>query len=383
MKKFLTLVVVLSVLSLCCWGSAAFGAEPIKIGLIAPFTGGVAMYGNLLKNGVEFYTKVFNDAGGVDGRKIELIPYDDKGDPTEALNAYNKLVTADEVAAFIGPGTSSPTFGVAEASAGDNIPGITGTATHPDVTSYGKNYFRACFEDPFQGGTMARFSAEKLGAKKAAVIYNVSDAYSTGLYNAFNTSAAEAGLEVVAAESYTTDDVDFNAQLTRIAALAPDVLFIPDYYNRVYLISSQARKAGITDTFLGVDGADGILEIEGADISVFEGLHFANHYFSGDPSPLVQDFRKNYEAVYGSTPNSLAALGYDSAFILFEAIKKAAADGVEIGATPESYQAIIDKMAATDLDAVTGHMTFTNNNPVKEVSIIKIEKGAYSFAEKY
>ena len=380
MKKILTLAVVLSI---CCWGSAAFGAEPIKIGLIAPFTGGVAMYGNLLKNGVEFYTKVFNDAGGVNGRKIQLIPYDDKGDPTEALNAYNKLVTADEVAAFIGPVTSSPTFGVAEASAGDNIPGITGTATHPDVTSYGKNYFRACFEDPFQGGTIAKFSAEKLGAKKAAVIYNVSDAYSTGLYNAFNASAIEAGLEVVAAESYTTDDVDFNAQLTRIAALAPDVLFIPDYYNRVYLISSQARKAGITATFLGVDGADGILEIEGADISVFEGLHFANHYFSGDPSPLVQDFRKNYEAVYGSTPNALAALGYDSAFILFEAIKKAAADGVEIGATPESYQAIIDKMAATDLDAVTGHMTFKNNNPVKEVSIIKIEKGAYSFAEKY
>jgi branched-chain amino acid transport system substrate-binding protein len=346
-------------------------------------TGGVAMYGNLLKNGVELYTRIFNDAGGVNGRKVELIPYDDKGDPTEALNAYNKLVTGDEVAAFIGPVTSAPTFGVAEASAGDNIPGITGTATHPDVTSYGKNYFRACFEDPFQGGTMAKFAAAKLGAKKAAVIYNVSDAYSTGLYNAFSAGAAEAGLEVAAAESYTTDDVDFNAQLTRIAALAPDVLFIPDYYNRVYLISSQARKAGITATFLGVDGADGILEIEGADISVFEGLHFANHYFSGDPSPLVQDFRKNYEAAYGSTPNALAALGYDAAFILLDAVKKAAADGVEIGATPESYQAIIDKMAATDLDAVTGHMTFKNNNPVKEVSIIKIDKGAYSFAEKY
>ncbi|MDR1622581.1 MAG: ABC transporter substrate-binding protein [Synergistaceae bacterium] len=379
MRKILTLVVVLS---LCC-GSLAFGAEPIKIGIIAPLTGGVAMYGIQAKNGAELYTKTFNAAGGAGGRKIELVIYDDKGDPTEALNAYNKLVTADEVAALIGPVTSSPTFGVAEASASDNIPGITGTATHPDVTTYGKNYFRACFEDPFQGGTMAKFAAAKLSAKKAAVIYNVSDAYSTGLYNAFNASAAEVGLEVAAAESYATDDVDFNAQLTRIAALAPDVLFIPDYYNKVYLISSQARKAGITATFLGVDGADGILAIEGADTSVFEGLHFANHYFSGDPSPLVQDFRKNYEADYGSTPSSLAALGYDAAFILLEAIKKAAADGVEIGATPESYQAVIDKMAATDLDAVTGHMTFKNNNPVKEVSIIKIEKGAYAFAEKY
>jgi branched-chain amino acid transport system substrate-binding protein len=368
-----------------CWGNAAFGAagEAIKVGVIAPLTGGVSMYGSLLRNGVEFYTKIFNNAGGVDGRKIELVIYDDKGDPTEALNAYNKLVTADEVAAFIGPVTSAPTFGVAEASAVDNIPGITGTATHPDVTSYGKNYFRACFEDPFQGGTMARFSAGALGAKTAAVIYNVSDAYSTGLYNAFNASAAEIGLKVVAAESYTTDDVDFNAQLTRIAELAPDVLFLPDYYNRVYLLCSQARKAGITATFLGVDGADGILEIEGADISVFEGLHFANHYFSDDPSPLVQDFRKNYEADFGTIPNSLAALGYDAALILFDAIKKAAADGVEIGATPESYQAIIDKMAATNLDCVTGHIAFKDNNPVKEVAITKIQGGAYSFAAKY
>ncbi|MDR1874456.1 MAG: ABC transporter substrate-binding protein [Synergistaceae bacterium] len=368
-----------------CWGNAAFGAteDAIRVGVIAPLTGGVAMYGSLLRNGVEFCTKIFNAAGGVAGRRIELVIYDDKGDPTEALTAYNKLVTADEVAAFIGPVTSAPTFGVAEASAADNIPGITGTATHPDVTSYGKNYFRACFEDPFQGGTMARFAAEKLGAKTAAVIYNVSDAYSTGLYNAFSTSAAGVGLRVVAAESYTTDDVDFNAQLTRIAELAPDVLFLPDYYNRVYLLSSQARKAGITATFLGVDGADGILEIEGADVSVFEGLHFANHYFSDDPSPLVQDFRKNYEAEFGAIPNSLAALGYDAALILFDAIKKAAADGVTIGATPESYQAIIDKMAATDLDCVTGHISFRNNNPVKEVAITKIEGGAYSFAAKY
>jgi branched-chain amino acid transport system substrate-binding protein len=331
---------------------------------------------------VELYVKRFDDAGGVKGRKIKLVLYDDKGDSTEALRAYNKLVMVDKVAAFIGPLTSSPTFGVAEISAGDNVPGITGTATHPDVTSYGKNYFRACFEDPFQGGTMAKFAAARLGAKKAAVIYNVSDAYSTGLYNAFRASAAEVGLEIVAAESYTDDDTDFDVQLARIVARAPDVLFVPDYYNRVYLVCSQARKAGIAATFLGVDGADGILEIEGADISVFEGLHFATHYFSGDPSPLAQDFRRNYEAAYGFTPNALAALGYDAALILLDAVKKAAAN-VEIGPTPESYQAIIDKMAATDLDAVTGHITFRNNDPVKEVSVIKIEKGAYAFAEKY
>jgi branched-chain amino acid transport system substrate-binding protein len=251
------------------------------------------------------------------------------------------------------------------------------------VTKYGKNYFRACFEDPFQGGTMARFAFEQLKAKTAAVIYNVSDAYSTGLYNAFISSAEKAGLKIVGVESYAADDIDFNAQLTSIASLAPDVIFLPDYYNKVYLICSQARKAGIKSTFLGVDGTDGVLEIEGADTSVFDGLYFANHYFSDDPSKIVQDFRKGYEADYGITPNSLAALGYDAALILFDAIAKASKDGVEIGATPESYKAIIDKIAATDLDCVTGHITFVNNNPVKEVSIIKIQGGAYTFEGKY
>ncbi|MDR3332320.1 MAG: ABC transporter substrate-binding protein [Synergistaceae bacterium] len=381
MKKILALVFVLA---LCVSGSA-FGATggPIRIGIIAPLTGGVAVYGTAAKNGAELYTKLFNEAGGIDGQKIELIIYDDKGDPTEALNAYNKLVTADQVAAFIGPVTSSPTFGVAEASVADNIPGITGTATHPDVTKYGKNYFRACFEDPFQGGTMARFAFERLKAKTAAVIYNVSDAYSTGLYNAFIASAEKAGLKIVGVESYAADDIDFNAQLTSIASLAPDVIFLPDYYNKVYLICSQGRKAGIKSTFLGVDGTDGVLEIEGADTSVFDGMYFANHYFNDDPSKIVQDFRKGYEADYGLTPNSLAALGYDAALILFDAIAKASKDGVEIGATPESYQAIIDKIAATNLDCVTGHITFENNNPVKEVSIIKIQGGSYTFEGKY
>jgi branched-chain amino acid transport system substrate-binding protein len=382
MKKILALLMVM-VLCFCVRPVSASDAPPIKIGVIAPLTGPVAVYGTAAANGVQLYTKVINAAGGVNGHPVQTIVYDDKGDPTEALNAYNKLVTADEVAAIVGPVTSSPTFGVAEASAADNIPGITATATHPDVTTYGRNFFRACFEDPFQGGAMARFSAEKLGAKTAAVLYNVTDAYSTGLYEAFAAAADKAGLKIAAVESYSKDDVDFNAQLTNIAATSPDVLFLPDYYNTVYLISSQARKAGIKSVFVGVDGADGVLEIEGADVSVFDGLYFASHYFPDDPAELVQSFRKNYEAEYGTVPNSFAALGYDAAMILYDAIAKASAAGIEIGVFEGSYQAIIDNMAATALDCVTGHITFENNNPVKDVSVIKIDKGAYTFETKY
>jgi branched-chain amino acid transport system substrate-binding protein len=381
LKKMFALTMVLL---FCLCGTVFAGdASIIKIGVIAPLTGNVAVYGIATKNGSELFTKLANESGGINGHKVELIIYDDKGDPTESLNAYNKLVTADEVAAIIGPVTSSPTFGVAEASAADNVPCITGTATHPDVTTYGKNFFRACFEDPFQGGAMARFAFEKLNAKTAAIIYNVSDAYSTGLYNAFRTTAETAGLKVVGAESYANDDVDFNAQLTNIAKTAPDVLFIPDYYNKAYLICSQARKAGIKSTFLGVDGTDGVLVIEGADYSVFNGMYFPNHYFPDDPSPLVQNLRKSYETAYGSAPNSFAALGYDAAAILFDAIRKALDAGIKVGATAESYQAIIDNMAATDLECVTGRITFANNNPVKDVSVIKIVDGAYKFETKY
>ena len=381
MRKIFALVMVFA---LCLGGTAFAGdASAIKVGVIAPLTGGVAVYGTAVKNGVELFTKIVNDAGGVKGHKIELVVYDDKGDPTEALNAYNKLVTADEVAAFIGPVTSSPTFGVAQASAADNVPGITASATHPDVTTYGKHFFRSCFEDPFQGGAMARFAYEKLKAKKAAVIYDVTSAYSTGLYNSFKASAEKAGLEIVAAESYSSGDVDFNAQLTKIAGLNPDVLFIPDYYNTVYLICSQAKKAGIKAIPLGVDGSDGVLEIEGADVSVFEGLYFANNYFSNDPADIVQNFRKAYEAQYGAMPNSFAALGYDAAAILCDAIGKAIDSGITVGANDKSYQAIIDNMAATDLDCVTGHISFENNNPVKDISVVKITGGQYTFEEKY
>ena len=134
-------------------GTSSTSSDIIKIGVIAPLTGDVAVYGTAVNNGVKLYTKQFNEAGGLNGKQVELVIYDDKGDATEALNAYNKLVTSDQVVAIIGPVTSSPTFGVAQKSVADNMPCITASATHPDVTTYGSNFFRACFEDPFQGGT--------------------------------------------------------------------------------------------------------------------------------------------------------------------------------------------------------------------------------------
>ena len=383
MKRFLALMVCLVMLAGMMVGCSG-GSDTIKVGVIAPLTGDVAVYGTATDNGIELFIEQFNAAGGIDGKKIELVTYDDKGDATEALNAYNKLVSADQVCAIIGPVTSGPTFGVAEASVADGIPCITATATHPDVTSYGDNFFRSCFEDPFQGGSITSFAYNNLEARTAAIIYNTSDTYSEGLKDSITAKAQELGLEIVATEGYSKGDVDFRAQLTNIKSQNPDVLFIPDYYNNAYMICKQARELGIESTFLGPDGIDGVLAIEGADPTVFDGMYFANHYSTDDDSAAVQDFIAAFKEKYdGTTPNAFGALGYDAAKILCEALTRAYEGGAKLDASAESYAAVVSELKATDLDCVTGHITFdANNNPIKECVIIGIENGQYKFITK-
>ena len=375
-KRFACLFLAL----MLAFGAAA-SAESVKVGLIAPLTGEVAVYGNAVKEAVQLYIDDFNAADHP--FDINLIIYDDKGDPTEAMNAYNKLVYQDDIAVLLGPVTSSPTFGVAEASVDDGIPALTPTATHPDVTTYGDNFFRACFEDPFQGGSMAKFASSELKATTAAIIYNNADTYSIGLRDAFMKTAEEVGLTVTTTEAYGASDIDFRAQLTNIIKTNPDVLFIPYYYNVTYMICSQARELGYTGTFLGVDGTDGVLAIEGADVSVFDGMYFANHYSADSDSPVTQAFIKEYTDKYGATPNALAALGYDGAMIVCDALERVNNDGVKIDGE-SSYEAIIEALRATDVDGVTGHITFDeNNNPIKTLSIIQIKDGAYHFYMNY
>ena len=388
-KKFFRLSALALAMLLCLTAIPACSTDSgdkVKVGLIAPMTGDVAVYGNAVMEAVELYIDEFNKAGGVNGKDIKLIKYDDKGDATEALNAYNKLVSSDKVVAFIGPVTSTPTFGVAQKSVDDNIPGITGTATHPDVTTYGDNYFRACFEDPFQGGAITTFASDYLKATKGAIIYNTGDTYSTGLKDSITAKAGELGLEITATEGYAKGDTDFNSQLTNIIATNPEVLFIPDYYNTAYLICKQARDLGFKGTFCGVDGADGILEIEGVDVSYVNGMYFSNHYSTDSTSETVQNFIKAYTAKYGEDkiPNALAALGYDAARILCSALVEVDKSGVVLSNTAESYQAVIDAMMKTDLDCVTGHITFDeNNNPIKDCTIIGIKDGKNTYIANY
>ena len=379
MKKFLALVLVFAMMftMAACSGSSG---DTIKVGVIGCYTGEVAVYGNTPFQGIELYVDELNANGGINGKKVELVKYDDKGDATEAVNAYNKLVSADNVVAIIGSVTSTPTIAVSQASEADGVPIITATATHLDVTAYGNNMFRACFVDDLQAKTMANV-AKANGVTKAAVIFNNSDSYSTGVQESFVKYCGELGIEIVASESYGKDATDFSAQLTNIAAKNPEIIFVPEYYNNVYLVAKQAREMGVTVPFYGVDGCDGVLGIEGADVSYLEGILFCNHYTTADESEVVQSFLSNYKAKYNEDPTSFSALGYDAALIMCNAIEAA---GVT-EASPEAYAKVIEAVRASATDGVTGHITYENadGTPTKATKVIEIKGGEYTFYGEY
>lgn len=363
---FMMVALVLGAFAGCAGGeSAEAETETVKIGLIAPTTGQVAVYGQAVKNAVEMAVEEQNLAGGILGKEIELISYDNKGDATETVNAFNRLVDNDGIDAFIGAVISSTSLTIAPLAVEAGIPMITPTGTNLEITPIGDNVFRACFIDPYQGKVIGQFAFNELNAKKAAVMFNTADDYSVGLKDAFVAAYEAAGGEIVAVEGYTGGtDKDFKALLTNVKAEAPDVLFLPDYYNTVGLIADQAKEVGVEATLVGADGWDGVLGVSPESV---EGGYFANHYAKDDPDELVQSFIAEYTEKYGEAPNALAALGYDGAQIMFAAIESA-------GSTDKA--AIVEAMGNTSIDGVTGHIVFdADGNPEKSISIITIEDG--------
>jgi len=349
--------------------SAIEGA--VKIGLLAPLTGEVAVYGTAVRNGAELAFEEINAQGGL---QFDVEVLDEKGDVNEAINAYNMLLSK-EIAALLGDVTSKPSIAVAELAAEDNVPMITATGTAADITQKGDNIFRTCFMDPTQGKAMATFAKETLKAEKVAIMYNTSDDYSVGVATAFKETAEASGMTVEAYEGYGNDDKDFKTQLTTIGSKDVDVLFVPDYYNKVALIIAQAREVGYDKPILGADGFDGVVGAVSADnTAILNNVYFSNHYSTSDESEKVQSFLKNYQAKYGEMPNSFAALAYDTAYILKDAFERAGS--VE----PD---AVVAALAATDYEGVTGHITFDDNgDSVKGISIIEIKDGQYTLNSK-
>lgn len=357
-------------------GSASGGSDSdtIRIGGLAPLTGDAASYGVAVNNAIQMAVEDINANGGIDGKQIEYIYYDEKGDTTEATNAYNKLVQDDKVVAIIGDVTTKPTLAVAQTSQQDNIPIITATATAAEVTLTGPNIFRACFTDPFQGELMASYASEKLGATKVAVLSDMADDYSSGIAEAFVAKAEELGMQVVADEKYQDGDVDFKSQLTNIKGQNPDVLFLPVYYEDLRLISAQAKEVGVTAQLCGADGWDSVLT-DNFDSSVLNGGVFCSQYSTESTDERVQNFISTYKEKYEMDPNMFAVLAYDATNMMAQAISDA-------GSTDS--QAIIDAMAALEYDGLTGRMTFDEDrNPQKSAVIVSIQDNVYKFVENY
>lgn len=377
MKKRLLSGLIASIMStslLIGCGSSESNSEVIKIGGIGPLTGSASTYGNSVKDGASLLIKEINDAGGINGKKIEFIFEDDGATADGAMQAFNKLVDKDGVSAILGGVTSGATLAIAKNSTERQIPMITPTGTEPSITNEGGEYmFRGCFIDSFQGEILAKYTKENLNMKTAAVLYNAGSDYSIGIAKAYKETLEKNGGTVVEYLSYNDGDTDFKAQLTKIKGSNPDVIVLPDYYNVVGLIAKQARDISITSQLLGGDGWDSeeLVNIGG---SAVDGAIYINHYYSGDTSEIVKNFVDSYKKEYNKEPDSFAALGYDSAKILVEAIKNAnSTDGTKIK----------DELAKTEIESVTGKISFNEErSAIKGAAVIKLEGENKTLADK-
>lgn len=371
MKKIIAMLAGATMMMSCGANQSQEESSTIKVGGMGPLTGSAPMYGITVDKGAKLAFEEINANGGVLGKKFEYISLDEKADPIEAVNAYNKL-TDEGVVAILGSVTSKPTLAVAELAAQDGIPMITPTGTQINITDAGPNIFRVCFTDPYQGSTLAKFSKDKLGAKTAAIMVNTSSDYSDGIANAFIKQAEKEGIKVVAKEGYSDGDKDFKAQLTKINSENPDILVVPEYYELSALIATQAREIGMNSTFVGPDGWDGIIgALDSSSYSVVDNSYFTNHYSTEDNNEKIQSFLKKYREKYNEEPTAFSALAYDTVYVLKNAIDKA-------GTTDKAE--LTKAIKASDMDGVTGHLTFDeNNNPIKAVTIIKVQDGKYIF----
>ncbi|MEG1189846.1 MAG: ABC transporter substrate-binding protein [Oscillospiraceae bacterium] len=363
--------------------------DTIKLGMIGCYTGDNAQYGIGVKNGATLYIDEINANGGINGKQIEIIAYDNKGDDQEAINAFNREVD-EGITALIGDVLTSNTIAVVGKAFPLNMPMITPSATAAAVTfdadtnTVYKNVFRTCFIDPFQGEKMAQYTSEKLGAKTAAILYQTGNDYAVGLKDAFIAKCKELGVEVVSEEGYAKGDVDFKSQLTTISSKKPDVVFCPNYYADNGLIITQAREVGVKATFLGGDGMNGVKDYAAAD--ALEGTIYCSGYAPGS-TDAVKSFEAAYAEKFGKdTLNMFAATAYDAAIVMCNALSVAEAAGLKAG-TDEYKQAVIDAIRdkSAELECITskGYTFDSNNNPVKDAVIMICKDGAEVYSETF
>ena len=350
----------------------AAAAEEIPIGEYASLTGGSASFGQSSHKGTELAVEEINAAGGVLGKKLKLITEDDQSQAGQPATIVRKLISQDKVVAVLGEVASSKSLEAAPICQQNKIPMITPASTNPKVTEVGDYIFRICFIDPFQGTVMAKFARSK-GWKKIAVLTDVKQDYSVGLAEFFVKDFTANGGEIVRDQKYSTGDKDFKPQLTSIKAARPDAIFIPGYYAEVALIAKQARLLGLKVPLLGGDGwvGDSLLKVAGHSL---DGSFFSCHFSADEQSPDTRNFVAKFKAKHGEIPDDMAALGYDSAMILADAIRRAG--------TTDSAKLRDAIAATTHHDGITGNITLDSaRNASKPAVILTVGNGGFQFVE--
>ena len=384
MKKVSVLLAIclsIALLAGCAQQGSSGGnnSDVIKIGVNYELSGGVATYGQSSVEGIELAIKEINEAGGVNGKQIQLVKYDNKSEEAEATTLASKLMTQDKVVAVLGPATSGSFKATIPVAIKNKIPVISGSATADDVTvdeNGVKEYaFRICFNDSYQGTGMANYALNNLSKTKAVVIMDSSSDYGKGLAENFVKTFEAGGGTIVAQEAYVKGDTDFNAILTSIKGKDFDVIFIPGYYEEAGLIIKQARAQGINVPILGADGFDSpvLAQLAGAD--ALNEVYFSNHYSSLDQDPVVQNFISLFKKEYNKEPDAFNALGYDLAKFVVDGIKRAEK------LNGESLKSALE--ATENFAGVTGNFTIDeNHNPEKALVVIQLKDGVQHSSER-
>ncbi|HYJ46457.1 MAG TPA: ABC transporter substrate-binding protein [Pyrinomonadaceae bacterium] len=347
----------------------------IKVGVYGDLTGQTSSFGQSTKNGSQMAADEINAAGGINGRKVQLVIEDDQGEPGKAATVVAKLINQDQVRALIGEVASSNSIAAAPNAQEAKVPMISPSSTNPKVTQIGDYIFRVCFIDPFQGEVMAKFAANTLKAKRAAILFDSNSDYSKGLIQFFKQSFVDKlGGQIVAEQAYAQRDRDFTGQLTQIRSANPDVIYVPGYYQEVGVIAKQAKQLGINAPLLGGDGWDSpqLWDLGG---DALNGNYISNHYSVDDPSPVIQDFVKRFKAKYnGVAPDALAALAYDAMMVLADSIKRAG------GTESEKLR---DAIAQTKgFQGITGVITLDQDrNAVKPAVVLELRDHKFVYKE--
>ncbi len=368
MKFLVSFLLSLSLVSLT---ACTKNTNELVIGEFASLTGNEATFGQSTNKGIRMALDEINAAGGIKGKKVKLITYDNQGKNDEVASVVKRLITQDKVLAIIGEVASARSEVAAHIAQQYKVPMISPSSTSPKVTAVGDYIFRVCFIDPFQGKVMAKFMIEHLKLKKVAILRDVKNQYSVGLADVFSKEVTSRGGEVLTDVSYQGEDVDFKAQLTQIKSKNPEAIFIPGYYGEVALITNQARQLGIKSVFLGGDGWDSNDLVKNSKKAA-NGSYYSNHYSTESTDPKVQDFIQKYKGKYSEVPDAMAALGYDAAKIMTAAMERV----TEM--TPEQIKNEIAK--TKDFPGVTGNITLNDQrDAVKSAVVVQIADDARKF----